>query len=125
MKFYEEFFGGSSVIQLPSSSRYDMKKDLFRCFEIKVSMSGFKSKAAKSWQGNYNYLVLSKELYHQRPLDWWKNNVPKYVGIMVVNTTSSFFCRKAPGISADYGRTKRRSEKKLVKNFILSKRENL
>lgn len=31
------------------------------------------------------------------PLDWWKNNVPKYVGIMVVNTVSRFhFVAKRP-----------------------------
>lgn len=87
----------NNKIEIVDFLSYDMKKDWFRCYEIKVSMSDFKSKAAKSWQGNYNYLVLSEELYHQRPLDWWKNNVPKYVGIMVVNTASRFhFVAKRP-----------------------------
>ena len=35
--------------------------------------------------------------YHDTTLDWWKNNVPKYVGIMVVNTVSRFhFVAKRP-----------------------------
>ena len=38
-------------------------KDLFRCYEIKVTMQDFRSKAKKSWYGNYNYLVISSKLY--------------------------------------------------------------
>lgn len=30
---------------------YDVRKDLFRCYEIKVTMSDFRSHAAKSWYG--------------------------------------------------------------------------
>ena len=51
---------------------YDPRKDIFRCYEIKVSMNDFHSKAAKSWYGNYNYLVLSRELYMQQSLEEWK-----------------------------------------------------
>ena len=36
---------------------YDMRKNIFRCYEIKVSLSDLKSKANMSWYGNYNYLV--------------------------------------------------------------------
>lgn len=54
---------------------YDVRKDLFRCYEIKVTMSDFRSHAAKSWYGNYNYLVLSNELYYQQSLYWWKDQV--------------------------------------------------
>lgn len=63
---------------------YDAKKDIFRCYEIKVSMNDFHSDAAKSWYGNYNYLVLSKELYMQQSLDWWKEQIPNHVGIMFI-----------------------------------------
>ena len=65
---------------------YDAKNDIFRCYEIKISMADFKSNAKKSWCGNYNYLVISKELYEKQPFSEWKNAIPKEVGIIVVNT---------------------------------------
>ena len=64
---------------------YDMKKDIYKCYEIKISMQDFKSDARKSWYGNYNYLVISKDLYSQEKLDWWKTQIPKEIGIIVVN----------------------------------------
>ena len=69
---------------------YDAKKDIFRCYEIKVSMNDFHSKAAKSWYGNYNYLVLSRELYMQQSLEKWKEQVPKHVGILWINTDGKY-----------------------------------
>lgn len=67
---------------------YDAKKNLFRCYEIKVTMADFKSKAKKSWYGNYNYLVLSKALYLEQSLENWKMSIPSHVGILVVNPES-------------------------------------
>lgn len=67
---------------------YNPKTEEFRCYEIKVSMEDFKSKAKKSWVGNYNYLVLSEELFLQKELDWWKKEVPVEVGIIVINTNT-------------------------------------
>ena len=67
---------------------YDMKKDIYKCYEIKISMQDFKSDARKSWYGNYNYLVISKDLYSQEILDWWKKQIPKEIGIIVVNIES-------------------------------------
>lgn len=67
---------------------YDAKKNLFRCYEIKVTMADFKSKAKKSWYGNYNYLVLSKDLYLEQSLEDWKMSIPSHVGILVVNPES-------------------------------------
>lgn len=64
---------------------YNAVKDEFRCYEIKVSMADFKSKAAKSWVGNYNYLVISKELYLKQSLYDWKEQIPDHVGIIVIN----------------------------------------
>ena len=64
---------------------YDMKKEIYKCYEIKISMQDFKSDARKSWYGNYNYLVISKDLYSQEKLDWWKKQIPKEIGIIVVN----------------------------------------
>jgi hypothetical protein len=69
---------------------YDPKKEIFRCYEIKVSMADFHSKAKKSWYGNYNYLVLSEELYQEQPLKAWKKEIPDHVGILVINPYSSY-----------------------------------
>lgn len=73
---------------------YDPRKDIFRCYEIKVSMNDFHSKAAKSWYGNYNYLVLSRELYMQQSLEEWKEQVPKHVGIIFVNVDVEYKHKK-------------------------------
>lgn len=65
---------------------YDPKNDIIRCYEIKVTMQDFHSKAKKSWHGNYNYLVLSEELYRMHSVEEWKEKIPKNIGIIVVNT---------------------------------------
>lgn len=67
---------------------YDPKKDIFRCYEIKVTMADFHSKAKKSWYGNYNYLVISSDLYTEQSLEQWEKEVPKHVGIIVINTST-------------------------------------
>lgn len=85
-------YGTTEVtIQFPKKKKefvdfmsYDARKDIFRCYEIKVSMQDFHSDAAKSWYGNYNYLVVSKELYQELSLDQWKKENPDHVGIIVV-----------------------------------------
>lgn len=74
---------GKEIVDFMS---YDAKNDIFRCYEIKISMADFKSNAKKSWYGNYNYLVISKGLYEKQPFSEWKNAIPKEVGIIVVNT---------------------------------------
>lgn len=42
---------------------YDKRADNLYCYEIKVSLEDLKSDAAKSFYGNYNYLVVTEELY--------------------------------------------------------------
>ncbi len=64
---------------------WNPKKDIYKCYEIKVTMSDFRSGAKKSWYGNYNYLVISKELYLKQTLDKWRRDVPSDVGIIVIN----------------------------------------
>lgn len=66
--------------------------DIISCYEIKVTKEDLKSKAAKSWCGHYNYLVLSKELYSKllhelNDVDSIKKeyNIPKEVGIIMEN----------------------------------------
>lgn len=55
---------------------------IIRCYEIKVTLSDMKSKAKKSWYGNYNYIVVSNQLLSQR--NKW-TELPSYVGILDEN----------------------------------------
>lgn len=76
---------------------YDAKKDIFKCYEIKVSMSDFRSKAKKSWYGNYNYLAVTEELFRQMTVSEWKKELPDGVGMIVFNpdTLSNYSVIKA------------------------------
>lgn len=51
---------------------------IFRCYEIKVSVSDFKSKAKLSFLGDYNYYVMPKELYLEV-----EKNIPWGVGVIL------------------------------------------
>ena len=57
-------------------------KGTIRCYEIKVTIQDFKSSAAKSWYGHYNYLVIGQELY-QNHYDYIKDHTPAHIGILV------------------------------------------
>ncbi len=79
-------FQGTVMEEIVDFMSYDTKKkDLFRCYEIKVTMQDFRSKAKKSWYGNYNYLVISSKLYAEQTLDKWKQEIPDEIGIIVVD----------------------------------------
>lgn len=56
---------------------YDCK-GIFRCYEIKVSLSDFHSKAKVSFVGNFNYYVMPSELYEKV----W-DEIPAHVGVYV------------------------------------------
>lgn len=56
---------------------YDTK-GIWRCYEIKVSLSDFKSKAAVTFLGHFNYYVLTSELYEKV-----KDEIPSHVGVYV------------------------------------------
>ncbi len=56
-------------------------KGIFRCYELKVSLSDLKTDNKKSFYGDYNYLVVSRNLYQKGPA--WGNYIPPYVGILV------------------------------------------
>jgi len=62
------------------SERVDMMtlntKGEVRCYEIKSCKSDFYSKAKHTFVGNFNYYVLSEELY-----DKVKDDIPKHVGV--------------------------------------------
>lgn len=64
---------------------FDAKKNIFRCYEIKVTIEDLHSQAKKSWYGNYNYLVISNELYSLKTIDEWHSELPLDVGLICVN----------------------------------------
>lgn len=51
-------------------------KDIFRCYEVKISKSDFHSEHGHNFVGNYNYYVMPKELYIEV-----KDEVPKEIGV--------------------------------------------
>ncbi|MEH7126339.1 hypothetical protein V7122_24450 [Bacillus sp. JJ1532] len=60
---------------------YDTK-GIWRCYEIKVSVSDFRSKAKKTFCGNFNYYVMTKELY-----ETVKHEIPSHIGVYVGRTS--------------------------------------
>lgn len=56
---------------------YDTK-GIWRCYEIKVSKSDFRSKASNTFIGHYNYYVMPKELYEQV-----KDEIPSHIGVYI------------------------------------------
>ncbi len=56
---------------------YDTKGD-FRCYEIKVTKSDFRSPCHKSFVGHLNYYVLPQELYEEI-----KAEIPDHIGVYV------------------------------------------
>ncbi|WP_352416365.1 hypothetical protein [Oscillibacter ruminantium] len=53
-------------------------KGEFRCYEIKVSVADFHSKAAITFVGDFNYYVLTRELYEKV-----KDEIPKGIGVYI------------------------------------------
>jgi len=54
---------------------YDTK-GIWRCYEVKVSISDFRSKAKKTFCGHYNYYVMTKELFEKV-----KDEIPSHIGV--------------------------------------------
>lgn len=53
-------------------------KGIWRCYEVKVSVADFRSKAKKTFCGHFNYYVLTQELY-----DKVKEEIPPHIGVYV------------------------------------------
>lgn len=56
---------------------YDTK-GVWRCYEIKVSVADFRSKAKKTFCGHFNYFVMTKELYEKV-----KEEIPRHIGVYI------------------------------------------
>lgn len=61
---------------------------IFRCYEIKVSLSDLHSKAKLSFYGHYNYLVVNETLWTQK--EKWINEINKDVGVILAKKYLSF-----------------------------------
>lgn len=72
-------------------------KGTIKCYEIKVTLQDLKSKAKKSWYGNYNYLVVSKELYDK--VKDFSQFIPDHVGVIVGRYLENV--RKAKRVNID------------------------
>ena len=55
-------------------------KEIFRCFEIKISKSDFRSIHGHNFIGNFNYYVMPKELYVEV-----EKEIPKHIGVYTWN----------------------------------------
>ena len=60
---------------------WESNKNIWRCYEIKISYQDFKSKASKTFVGNYNYYIIPDTL-----LNKVKGEVPDNIGIYVYDT---------------------------------------
>lgn len=67
-------FGGKERVDMLS---YNTKGE-WRSYEIKVSKSDFHSKCKNSFISNFNYYVLTKELYEQV-----KDEIPSHIGVYI------------------------------------------
>ena len=74
---YPQYFVTKYDTEICDFMVYEQNKDIFRCFEIKISKSDFHSKAKKTFVGNYNYYVMPKDLYEEV-----KDEIPKEIGVL-------------------------------------------
>ncbi len=74
-------------------------KGTIKCYELKVTLQDLKSDAKKSWYGNYNYLVVSRELYGQ--ISDWNEYIPDNIGIIVGECLESKRKAKRCNISSE------------------------
>lgn len=56
-------------------------KGIWRCYEVKCSVSDFRSKAKKTFVGHYNYFVMTDEVYEKV-----KDEIPSHIGVYIYGT---------------------------------------
>lgn len=70
---------------------YDTK-GVWRCYEIKVTKSDFRSKAHNTFCGHFNYYVMPAELFEAV-----KHDIPKHIGVYIRSGYRPFVkCVKKP-----------------------------
>ena len=71
---------------------YDTK-GIWRCYEIKVSVSDFKSKAKNTFIGHFNYYVMPYELFEKV-----KDEIPSHVGVYINGSCAMRAKRQVPSV---------------------------
>ena len=80
------FFGNERVDYMTYST-----SGIFRCFEIKVSASDFRSNNKNSFVGHLNYYVMPIELYEKV-----KAEIPSHIGVYASWSGNDLSCIKNP-----------------------------
>ena len=65
--------------------------NIWKCFEIKNSVSDFYSSASLSFWGDYNYYILNADIYEKV-----KDDIPKGIGVWLVYKDKSMTCVRKP-----------------------------
>jgi len=73
---------------------YCQNKNEWRFYEIKISKSDFHSKCKNTFYGNFNYFVLTRELY-----ELVKDEIPSHVGVYLGDYCVKKAKRQELGIS--------------------------
>ena len=95
--------GITDKIELVDVMTYESNSTI-RCWEIKVSLSDLKSKAALSFFGDYNYLVLPEELYKEaRNKGLMSDFFWQGIGVFVFLNGKLYCEKKAKKKSVDLG----------------------
>lgn len=76
-----DIFGNSYVYRRDTRERVDLltyeKRGVWRFYELKLTVSDFRSKCRKSFYGNYNYFVMPEDVYEKV-----KDEIPDHVGVI-------------------------------------------
>ncbi len=74
---------------------YDSNSDAIGCYVIKTTLSDLFTISPKSFCGNYNYLVITQDMWKAIKEDksYFDNLIPDFVGIVICNVdNSTTFC---------------------------------
>lgn len=71
-------------------------KGTWRCYEVKVSVKDFRSKASNTFCGHFNYYVMTQELYEKV-----KDEIPKHIGVYVRGVCARKAKRQELGVDED------------------------
>lgn len=74
---YPQYYVTKYETEICDFMTYEQDKDIFKCYEIKVTKQDFYSKAKKTFVGNYNYYSMPKTLYMEV-----KKDIPKEIGVV-------------------------------------------
>lgn len=57
---------------------YNINKKIWRCYEIKISVSDFHSKNGHNFVGHYNYYIMPMDVYSKV-----KDEIPDHIGVYI------------------------------------------